>query len=62
MKQATDIGVKIRKEMVLRNWSGQQLADAAGVTRQCINNIILGKRVSKNTLAKIEEVLNLSGD
>ena len=62
MKQASDIGVKIRKEMVLRNWSGQQLADAVGVTRQCINNIILGKRVSKNTLAKIEEVLNLSGD
>ena len=62
MKQASDIGVKIRKEMVLRNWSGQQLADAVGVTRQCINNIILGKRVSKNTLVKIEEVLNLSGD
>ena len=62
MKQASEIGVKIRKEMVLRNWSGQQLADAVGVTRQCINNIILGKRVSKNTLLKIEEILNLSDD
>lgn len=62
MKQASEIGVKIRKEMVLRNWSGQQLADAVGVTRQCINNIILGKRVSKNTILKIEEILNLSDD
>lgn len=60
MKKAAEIGVKIRKEMVVRNWSGQQLADAVGVTRQCINNIVLGKRVSKNTLSKIEEVLNLS--
>lgn len=60
MKKAAEIGVKIRKEMAVRNWSGQQLADAVGVTRQCINNIVLGKRVSKNTLSKIEEVLNLS--
>lgn len=59
MKKATFIGKQIRIAMAERDMSGEDLARKVGCTRACINNIVLGKRVGKRTLEKIEDVLGI---
>ena len=59
MKKATFVGRQLRVAMAERDMSGEDLARKVGCTRACINNIVLGKRVGKRTLEKIEDVLGI---
>lgn len=59
MKKSTYVGKQLRVAMAERDMSAEQLARKVGVTRQCINNIILGKRTGLKTLQAIEDCLGI---
>lgn len=55
------LGKAIRKQRNDRGWTQRMLADAVGVTKQCISDIERGCRLpGANTLQKIEEHLDIN--
>lgn len=54
------LGKEIRAARLEREWSQQQLAEAAGVSRPTVARVEGGEDVSTATLAKVAAALGLS--
>ena len=59
----TQIGANIQRQLDIKGFTQQSLADALEISKQVMNKIIKGsKAINVNELAKIAEVLGTSTD
>lgn len=59
----TQVGANIQKQIDIKGFTQQSLADAMGISKQVMNKIIKGsKAINVNELAKIASVMGITTD
>ncbi len=62
-KDFAQVGANIQKQLNVKGFTQQSLADALGISKQVMNKIIKGnKAINVNELAKIASILGTSAD